>query len=187
MTMRSASPPWPAIAAALATLDLDAAASWDEIRRAYRDRIRATHPDLGSSPDADRRAATINGAYSVLREATDDGRIALRQPSPQDRAPAAPVRSPVVLRTTGGDVYIQLLEAAHELGDVCYMDPEAGLIQVLLSEDGCSGAHLMIEVDQEAEPARAAFTLESADAADAPPITDVVDRLGTLLRAVPTE
>lgn len=170
-----------AIDRALAVLGLQGRPPWDDVRAAYRSLVRESHPDVARNEAATSRTAAINEAFAHLRRRTEDGREALPE-RPLD--PARPVTQPaVVLRSRPGDVYVNLLEAAHELGDVCYLDPEAGLIQILLSDQGAAGAHLLIDLDRDHEPPRVAFTLESADDAVAP-IADVVGALAAHLRAV---
>lgn len=169
-----------AIDRALGVLGLEGRPDWDAVRAAYRSSVRESHPDVSAGDAATRRTAAINEAFDVLRRLTVDGKSAL-----PDRPPPAPERlePALVLRTRPGDVYVNLLEAAHEVGNVCYLDPEAGLIQVLLTEQGAAGAHLLIDVDQERRPPSVAFTLESADD-DVPPIADIVGRLAKHLRQV---
>ena len=172
-----------AIDRALAVLGLSGRPTWDEIRAAYRTLVRASHPDVARTDAATARTAAINEAFAALQRRTDDGRALLPERPPPPSPPAA--QPAVVLRSRPGDVYVNLLEAAHELGDVCYLDPEAGLIQILLTDQGAAGAHLLIDVDRDQHPPRVAFTLESADAS-VPPIADVVGELATHLRGSPT-
>lgn len=170
------------IALALSELGLDRSASWDEIRRAYRDQVRSSHPDLAAADQqrATQRTARINVAFTFLAECTDRGRRSLPEPNPPP-APVAPV-APVTLQTPPGDVFVQFLEAAYEVGDVSYMDPEAGLIQVLLDQGDPCASQLLIAIDTEAEPPTASFTLDAADATHAPPIRDIVDQLAHAMR-----
>ena len=45
-------------------LGVDETARWEEVRRAYRDAVRASHPDLnGGDADAERRVKTLNAAW----------------------------------------------------------------------------------------------------------------------------
>ncbi len=75
------SPLWDEVAAAsdagereraLAMLGLSADATLDEARRAWRERVRASHPDHARTPeeatDATARTAALNAAWAVLRE-----------------------------------------------------------------------------------------------------------------------
>ena len=176
------------IANALATLGVSRVATWEEIRRTYRLLVREAHPDraLDSGP-ATARTASLNSALDVLAAATDHG----RRPLPPASRPAsistddtygAAVDQAVVLRMPPGDIFVQLLDAAYELGDVNYMDPEAGLIQLILDGPAPAPALLLIAVDTDTEPPSASFTLDSPDQQTAPPIREIVDRLATVLR-----
>jgi hypothetical protein len=181
------------VTAALRELGLERPVEWIDVRLRYRALIRTVHPDVaGGGGDATARAAALNSALAVLRAATENGALPLRsfaaEEARDERAPfvaSAPTAAPsdqgrVVLRAPAGDVFVQLLDAAHELGDVCYIDPEAGLIQVLLG-DGPTAPQLLISVEADRVPALASFTLDSADEASAPALREVVDRLGALL------
>lgn len=168
---------------ALRVLGLEPGASWPEIRRAYRDRIRAAHPDLDRRGDATARAAALNEAFAVLDETTASGRRPLPPAPPAPESSNSPEPF-VVLRAPAGDVFVLLLEAAHEVGDVCYVDPEAGLIQVLLGDAGPASSQLLISVDVERDPPAATFTLDSMDAQHAPDIRAVVEELATSLERI---
>ncbi len=78
-------------------------------------------------------------------------------------------------------MFVRVLEAAHDIGDVSYIDPEAGLIQLLLTDGGPAASQLLIVIDETVAPPTASFTLDSMDAECAPDIHDVVGRLGTAL------
>lgn len=49
-------------------LGVDASASEDEIKKAYRRLARKYHPDVSKEPDAEARFKAINEAYEVLRD-----------------------------------------------------------------------------------------------------------------------
>jgi hypothetical protein len=157
-------------------------ASWTDIRRAYRNSMRRTHPDLATADGATVRAARLNAAFAVLADATDRGRrpAGPAAPSGHERLPERPDRVPT-LEVPAGDVFVRVLEAAHDIGDVSYIDPEAGLIQLLLGRGGPAASQLLIVIDESVVPATASFTLDSMDAEAAPDIRDVVDRLGSAL------
>ncbi len=173
------------VAAALQTLGLEPSAPWHEIRGRYRDLIRLAHPDMErTDPAATTRAVGVNVAFDVLAAATSNGTRPL--PPVPVRVPAdnlAPSPSAAVTLEAGpGDVFVQLLDAAHVIGDVSYMDPEAGLIQVLLDGGDPCSAQLLIAVDQHAEPPTASFTLDSQNASTAPPIRSIVDELAAAIK-----
>lgn len=81
-------------------------------------------------------------------------------------------------------MFVRVLEAAYDIGDVSYIDPEAGLIQLLLTAGGPAASQLLIVIDESVVPATASFTLDSMDAEAAPDIRDVVGRLNDALTAV---
>jgi hypothetical protein len=182
-------PPWPDVVSALGILGLDTDATWRDIRLAYRDLVRACHPDLDVANDAaaTERTAALNVAFDTLTSATNGGRLALGAPldASVQNPPEAPATSAerVTLQAPPGDVFIQLLDAAHEIGEVSYMDPEAGLIQVLLQGGDPTASQLLIAVDQQPDPPTVSFTLDAVNAASAPPIRDIVDALALALRS----
>lgn len=171
-------------------LGLSRESTWDEIRSRYRSEVRAAHPDVAIDRAAStQRTARLNGAWAMLSRATDNGRVPLPQPTvvtpdvsghrvSGDGGELVPV---VTLHAQPGDVFVQLLDAAHEIGDVSYIDPEAGIIQVLL-QGAPEAAQLLISVDTDTDPASASFTLDSMRAATAPSIHDVVAQLARALR-----
>ena len=104
-----------------------------EIRSAFRRRIRAGHPDVvGAAGTA--AATVVLEAYRVLRTA--------RVSSPEPAAPVSPVppagigvvveAGRVVLSLPAGLAFAAVLEAAHGLGEVAYVDRSAGLIEVIV-------------------------------------------------------
>src|SRR6188768_2933722 len=50
-----------------AALDLERAASEEDVRKAYRKLARKYHPDVSKEPDAETRMRELNEAYDVLR------------------------------------------------------------------------------------------------------------------------
>ncbi|MFN0011842.1 MAG: J domain-containing protein [Phycisphaerales bacterium] len=51
-----------------ATLGLAESASSDDVRRAYRERAKALHPDVNTGPDAAAQFAAIQDAYETLAD-----------------------------------------------------------------------------------------------------------------------
>jgi hypothetical protein len=171
---------------ACAVLGVRPDTSWADIRAAYRAEMRRTHPDLAESADATSRAAQLNAAFAVLSDATDRGRRPAG-PAPRPSQGHLPRRpeptSTPTLEVPAGDVFVRVLEAAYDIGEVSYIDPEAGLIQLLLGDGGPAASQLLIVIDDSVVPATASFTLDSMDATAAPDIREVVGRLGTALAA----
>jgi len=79
-----------------ATLDIPASASDAEVKAAYRRRSRLFHPDRNPSPDATRRMAALNEAYTVLANA------ARRAAYDRDRPSRAAAPRPAGVVPAGG-------------------------------------------------------------------------------------
>jgi curved DNA-binding protein CbpA len=79
--------------ALLSLLGVQRTAPWEEVRRAFRDAVRASHPDLhGGDPGAEQRLKTLNGAWeSVNTPAKWAQYVAGGAGRAHRRAPAAPV------------------------------------------------------------------------------------------------
>lgn len=146
---------------ALALLGLGADHDVEARRAAYRDAARRTHPDRPGAPsDATDRMAALNLAYAILNgtERPDPewpaaagaaGAAGAKPggdgPSPPVRTAAGPGRWAVgeplaVQRDEDGSLLVDapaeetfdaLVEAMERIGDLTYVDAEAGLVQML--------------------------------------------------------
>ena len=176
---------------ALRTLGLDSGARADDINRAYRALIRLAHPDAGGSTAV---AARITEAYHWLQRA---GPVP-SQPSPTAPPPSTARPSPhvaelsddsLVLLLPPGDVFARLVEAGHELGEVSYIDHDAGMVQVTFTADNgvvCQLATTVITGPSSGtgQPdTRVEFTLDPLASGEAPPIGRVVARFVRLMRS----
>ena len=164
--------------AALRTLGLTGSPTWDEIRRAHRDAIRRTHPDAGGDAA---RAAAVNQAFDALHRATDGGAAPLPPPTVATPPPSPSTRPDrhTVDRDDPVEVLMRLADAAHEIGDVVFVDPAAGLMEVVVG-DAPGVGQLAVHVSPP-ETAGAgvpvAFTLDALGVTPAPPIREVVSDL----------
>lgn len=169
------------ITTALRALGLGGTPSWDEIRRAHREAIRRAHPDAGGDPA---RAALLNQALDALHRATAGGTTPLPSPPseplplPRQPASASPDRQ-MVDRDDPVEVLMRLADAAHDIGDVVFVDPDAGLMEVIVGEAPGVG-QLAVHVSPPTvtgEGVPVAFTLDALGVTPAPPIRDVVSGL----------
>ena len=159
--------------AAIATLGLSGSPSWKEIRRAHREAIRLAHPDAGGDPI---RAAELNQAFDSLHAATNGGSTPL--PTSEPAGSPAPPNAPrhVVDRDDPTEVLLRLADAAHDIGDVVFVDPIAGLMEVVVGEAPAVG-QLAVHVgsgEAGGDGVPVAFTLDALGDTPAPPIHDVV-------------
>ena len=171
---------------ALRTLGLDSGAQADDINRAYRALIRQAHPDAGGSTAV---AARITEAYHWLQRAGP----APPPPSPPPSARPSPhvaelTDDSLVLLLPPGDVFARLVEAGHELGEVSYIDHDAGMVQVTFTADNgvvCQLAATVITGPSSGSgqpDTRVEFTLDPLASGQAPPISRVVAHLIRLIR-----
>ena len=168
---------WVEIAEALRVLKLPDDPDWDAVRRAHRRAIVAAHPDTGGSAA---RAALVNQALDTLGRATDHGRRRLSAPAPATPTPPAP-RPAHVPHRDPAEVLLRLAEVAHDVGEVVFVDIEAGLLEVVVGDEPGVG-QLTASVDvANRDGVPVAFTLEPLGVAPAPRIEDVVrDLMGRL-------
>lgn len=165
---------------ALRTLALKGAPTWELIRAAHRDAIVRTHPDRGGDAAA---AAAVNQAFDVLRTATADGTTPLPAPPPPTPARSpAPGPDRVVPHEDPTEVLMQLAEAAHEVGEVVFVDPIDGLLEVVVGEPPGVGQLTASVSEGRVDGVPVSFTLEPLGVAAAPPIHEVVEELMTEVR-----
>ncbi|MEC7145641.1 MAG: hypothetical protein VXW59_08675 [Actinomycetota bacterium] len=172
------------IADALRVLGLSDAPDWSDVRAAHRRAIVRTHPDAGGS-DGD--AAQVNQAFDLLRKISGNGERPI--PGGAPAPPTAPVPGP---RSTSPDqlvadddpveLLLRMADAAHEIGEVVFVDPHDGLLEVIVGDPPGVG-QLTATVD-EATPdgVPVSFTLEPLGIASAPSIHEIVEELMALVR-----
>ena len=173
------------VSTALTLLGLDGSPSWAEIRKAHRLAIRVSHPDAGGDAET---AARVNEAYQLLRRAGLPGSVTPPPSSPGEpaffRNEPEPDQTQRVEGDDVADVVARLADAAHAIGDVVFLDPQAGLLEVIVGRAPGVG-QLVAHVTAPAElggDVPVAFTLDPLGVAPAPPIREVV---GDLLAQLP--
>jgi hypothetical protein len=170
------------------------------VRRAYRERIRLLHPDV-AGPSSAAVAARTNEAFRVVRAAVVAGEHPV-VPTPgggagDDAVTVAPCPDrdgPVEVAVVDDDglalvappdeVFDRLHAVLHTVGQVTYVDPEGGLLECLLETEGHPTSRLTVSLQGRGASTEAFFTLESLDAASAPPLPAVVRLLAGRLRAM---
>jgi hypothetical protein len=175
---------------ARSVLGVTAGDGWDVVRRAYRARIRAAHPDthgVGATP----RAIRLNEAYAVLSRAKRAGLSAAAQAgsaaAPAPPPPPPPPMPPAVgLTVIGSDTlllaappdeaFALLLDAGHRVGNVSYVDRSCAIFEVVVRQDDetCS---LVVTLQGRAHGTEAFLTLEAMERAATLPPDRVVARM----------
>ena len=132
------------VSEAQAILGVGADDDRNAVRSAYRSLLLRTHPDVSRHADAAARTMRLTTAYTTLLDPAVDAAVDRdtrdHDPSP-DEVPE-PGREPVVVTLVGTDTIgveapanetlMLLIDAAHRLGEITYLDPAAGLIEVVV-------------------------------------------------------
>lgn len=165
-------------------LGVTTTASSDQIRQAFLTRIRQHHPDVAGGDD--HRAVEVIEAYrSLLAEG---------------RTPAAPAsgmhqqqlvvavkvqrldEDSVAVTAPMDETYGLLLEAAHDVGEITYLDRSGPIVEVLCSFVGEPATSLMLTLQGRSSFTEVFCTVESIEARPPPPTGAVVDLLEDALR-----
>ena len=177
---------------ALAVLGLGPDHDAEQLRAAYREAARRTHPDRPGAPrDANARMAAVNHAYAVLNgtepaepslTAPSDGTAPPSRPAPPSgavwsaggpRRPGAPLRVEVyedgslLVDAPAEETFEALVESMELIGDLTYVDAEAGLVQVLARHLDGPFCYLTCSLQGRAAGTEVFTTLERLDTADA--------------------
>lgn len=184
---------------ALAVLGLAEPSDESTIRRAYRSRLRDTHPDLNTAADATDRTVALTVAYQVaLAGVTGPPSTAqdAEPPSaagPQERPTVGPQEPRSEVRLLDDDtiaitapaieVVPMLIEAAHQLGDITYLDPAAGLLEVVVEFVGAPTSSVVVSLQGRGTGVTEVFcTVEPLSGGEAPSDEAVTHLLWRTLR-----
>lgn len=187
-------------AEAARVLGVDDITPWAEVRRAYLAQMRRHHPDTRRDGD-DRFAVAITEAYRVL----DEVRRGVRRPAATARpapgpAPTAPPPPPPISLAVGtvvarladdtlavaapaDETFRVLVDAAHDVGEITYLDRSVPILEVLCRFVGEPATSLVLTIQGRAEFTEVWCTVESIEARPAPPTAAVVDLLEAALGA----
>lgn len=168
---------------ALRTLGLEKGAQVADINRAYRALIRQAHPDAGGSTAV---AARITEAYHWLQRAGVEPPPTPKPAPPPQPAPSAADDASVLLLPPG-DIFARLVEAGHQLGEVSYIDHDAGIVQITFTAHNgvvCQLAATVVSRPSRASQtdARVEFTLDPLASGQAPPIDQVVAQFARIFQ-----
>jgi len=174
--------------AALELLGLGPDASPDDVRRAYRRLVVETHPDRSDAEDATVRTVALTEAYALLRHGTpapaDDSRPAAGRPADPGAAWDGPLVAvsmvdddTLAVDAPADTTLLLLIEAAHELGDVVYLDPSSGLLEVLVEFLEAPTCSLLLTLQGRGNGTTEVFCTVETLTGDAPPPVEAVVRL----------
>ena len=186
------------VAEAFATLGLRPGCDEDDARAAYRRLLRTTHPDLNRAGDATERTVALTTAYRIvltdLRAPAPEAPPAApppaaghRPPSPTDAEPPPAVHlvddETIGIAAPGLEVVPMLIEAAHQLGDITYLDPGAGLLEVVVEFVGAPTSSVVLSLQGRATGVTEVFcSVEPLSGGEAPSAAAVTALLCRTLR-----
>jgi hypothetical protein len=173
------------VPAAREALGLGPRPTWTEVRAAYRARIQDAHPDRAGGDT--NRAAALNAAYATLVRAKRTGDL-------HEAPPRAPAAAPIVVdepwepaEVLDGDTirlplppdeaFLRLLEAAHRIGDVTYVDRSCAIFETLVAVEGEGACSLVVSLQGRADGTEAFCTLEAIEHVASPPVRHVTEAL----------
>jgi hypothetical protein len=170
--------------AARAQLGLGNDPTWPEVRAAYRALIQAAHPDRAGGDT--QRAAALNAAYATLVRARRTGDLAQPPPPPPQPWPDEPPElldgDTIRLAVPADEAFVRLLDAAHRIGDVTYVDRSCAIFEALVPVDGQGACSLVVTLQGRAEGTDAFCTLEAIERVASPPVRPVTEALLAALR-----
>lgn len=127
---------------ARALLGVSPQATHDEVRAAFRAQIGRHHPDVNPAPGTSARAMALIEAWEVLsvEPAVTDPPVT-DPPITDPPVTDPPITGPLAAWATGSsvmaaapadEVMLWLIDAAHRVGDVTFLDMAAGLVEALV-------------------------------------------------------
>lgn len=196
-------------------LGVEPGSDLDELRVSYRKLLLRTHPDLSGEGDATERTIELTRAYTLLVDEQAAAEVADTPPAPRATGAeskggpaadqAAPQRrseqrreqrEPIVIELVDSDTIgvgapadetlFLLLDAANRLGEITYLDPSAGLIELIVEFVEAPTSSVVLSMQGRATGTTEVFcTVEPLSGGEAPP-SDAVTRLilGTLREVV---
>lgn len=180
------------LATARDVLGVEPDAPWPDVRAAYLRMVREHHPDTALN-DADAgirtvRTAQITSAYSALlanRPAPGPEPAPTFAPKVEDESLADAMEGSrrVLLAAELDDAFVALLEAAHMVGVVSYVDRQSAVLEAIVTEAPGEATSLLIFLEPgEQEGVTEAFLGVEPLGGHAPaPLDPLVDRIAELL------
>lgn len=167
----------------------------EQIRAQYRRRLFAVHPDHGGSGVDTRELVTAlqvlqTRAVELRNEAVEAAPDPENAPSTVGAVMATEVlridRDTIALPYPAEETYLRLLDAAHQIGDVTYVDREYGVLEALLRTRTGTTVSMLVSLQGRANgTTEAFFTLEPIDAVrgDLPSVFDVTELVASFVIA----
>jgi hypothetical protein len=155
----------------------------DELRHAYRAALRRSHPDLGG------RARDVQQVIDAYRTLLDEPIPAAPPPAPPatavDVAAVTVDGDTVAAELPAGDLFPMLLEVAHGLGQVAYVDDLAGILEIVVTFEGYGACSVVLTLQGRGTgTTEASCTVEALGPGPTPPPDAVAELLAEGLRTL---
>lgn len=164
-------------------------AGGDELRAAYREALRRAHPDLHGG--SDHGTTRVVAAYRVLLDAPIDDPprpVSAATSVAVDAGPVTVDGDTVAAELPAGDLFAMLHDVSHRLGQVAYVDPSAGLLEIVVEFAGYGACSVVLTLQGRATGTTEAFcTVEPLGGGPAPPANEVAELLAEGLRTLVVE
>lgn len=160
-----------------------------KLRGTYRQLVRLAHPDISDHPEAGDRTARLTLAYRILVEALDSSSGEPGEPGEpgEASAPRSPPEPTVAIRlladqsisveAAAEETFMLLLDTAHHLGEISYLDRTAGLVEVVVEFVEAPTSSVLFSLQGRSDGTTEVFcTVEALSGGDSPP-ADAVTRL----------
>ena len=164
-------------------LDVATGASADDLRAAYRRELRRTHPDVNAARDATERTVALGLAYRVLLTAPAPPSPSRSPSPPPPRAPddSGPERvhlvddETIAVHAPAAEALLAIIDAAHRLGEIGYLDPSAGLLEVVVEFVAAPTSSVVLSLQGRANGTTEVFcSVEPLSGGASPPVAAVV-------------
>jgi hypothetical protein len=184
---------------ALAVLGLSEEADLSRVRAAYRDRVRAWHPDVAPGDEgAHARTARLTEAYEVvvahLHERAAAPTVAAPEPEPEpaldDRGVSDALvaghhdEGSIAVAAPADETFAALWEAAGRVGHIAYYDRHLAILEIIVRFEGGPSCSVVMTLQGRAYYTEVLCTMESIESAPTPPIRPVLDELVAELRSL---
>lgn len=178
------------VAEARAVLGLQPSASWPEVRAAYLQLVRAHHPDaaedLADVGLRTLRTALITRAYAVLLSERRSGTTPPAAPprqGPQVTRARWPDTRAVLLDAGLEDAFQAMLEVAHLVGSVSYVDRESTILEVIVAGGPSEATSLLVDLEPVGDRTEAVLGVEPLGRHPPVALDELVTRIAALLAA----
>lgn len=174
-------------------LGVGALASPGEVRARFRRLVRHSHPDVVPPGDrgANRATASLVEAYAVLRRISSGSTITAPGPPATTTAPPAR-RGPhpgevanhgdsLVVDGPPDEVYRHLVDVAHLIGEITYLDPDARLLDTVVTTDEGAACSLLASFQGRARATEVFFSIEPLGGERRPAVEPLVTMIADLL------